>query len=317
MTIIARKMSSVAPDLVQSAISHHDRKKTKFVAQVDIFRGMMTVSYPSPLEEQHKRFGGAGRGQVTEFSRRSQRRMMDKMQQLEKPTRLLFVTLTYTDQSLDPETISRSYHRDLDCINKRLQHEYPGTGHIWRIEYKNRLSGCYEGHTVPHFHLVLNGCLADLAVLRKQVRTWWNAIIHDNTTNAPVPRIEISPARSQRHALYYISKYVGKVSEQNNIADEHQHNYSEGHRHWGIVGNWDTPIYCTIKLTRQEFIDLRRLCIRYLKSKNCTYAKGLAKSRSYQGYSIFGLGNEAISTDKTKTATIFQMLRFVTDQYDP
>jgi len=318
MNSIAKNQPAVKASLVQRAISHRHNDTNSFIARVDVYYGMLKVEYPSDAGQSHyHKPEWSSRGTITEFTRRSRRRMMDKMQQLENPTRLLFVTLTYTDQSLHQETVTRNYHRDIDCFNKRIQSVHSGTGHIWRIEYKERLSGRFEGHTVPHFHIVLHGYLGDLGKLRQQVRQWWDQIIHDNATDAPRPRIDIQPAQNQRHAMYYISKYVAKVSDENNIADEHQHNYSDGHRHWGIVGCWETPVYVTIKLTRQELIDLRRLCVRWLKSKGSAYSRRLSRSISHQGFSIYGLGKFGELAGKQKTATIFRMLQFVTGLYDP
>jgi len=314
MKIIAQNESAATSNLVHSAISHRNLKSNVFVASVEVYSGMSAVRYHGvALTGKVKKDGG--RGQVTTFSRKSRRRMMEAMLKKSNYVRPLFLTLTYTDESLHPADHNRPYKRDIDCFNKRLQREFPNSGHIWRIEYEKRKSGRFKGHTVPHFHLVVDGVLDDIAYLRKELRAWWWSIITDDHKIEPAPRVDVQVSQSKKHAMYYLSKYVAKENEKNDFADGHQHNSDCNGRHWAVVGNWQQTVVATIHLTRREFLDLRRLCVRYLKSRGSTYAKRLAASRSQQGYSIYGLGKDAFSGQFVDEATIFKMLQFVTGLY--
>lgn len=312
MLSIAQKSSAATSNLVHSAISHRNSKRNDFVAEIEVYTGMSTVRYDNIVPNNHKITNSGGRSRINGFSRKSRRRMMEAMLKKSNYVRPLFVTLTYTDESIGHMPGARDYKRDIDCFNKRLQRDYANSGHIWRIEYEIRKSSVFTGYRVPHYHLIVDGVLDDVADLRKLFRTWWHEIITDGKCYSPSPRVDVQTAKSKRHAMYYLSKYVAKETANNNIADEHQFNYFDG-RHWAIVGNWQMTIVATIKLTRQEFIDFRRLCCRWLKSRGSVYARGLAQSRSYQGFSVYGLGNDAPIMGAE--ATIRKMLLFVSGLY--
>ena len=312
MTSIAQNAVAESSHLVHSAISPHDKGDAEFVAAIEIYSGMSKVCYPDVASSRYDITNNGGRGAITGFSRKSRRRMMEAMMKKSNYIRPLFLTLTYTDESIGHFPAARDYKRDIDCLNKRLQHEYPGGGHIWRVEFMTRKSGALTGYRVPHYHLIVDGVLDDIADLRKVFRDWWHEIITDGYCYSPSPRVDVQTAKSKRHAMYYLSKYVAKETANNNIADGHQHNYFDG-RHWAVSGNWQTTVVKTVKLTRQEFIDFRRLCCRWLKSRGSAYARGLAKSRSYQGFSIYGLGIDV--SDGDAEATITKMLIFVTGLY--
>lgn len=315
MAIVAQKKSAANKNLVHCAITHRNDKPHELVASVEIYSGMSTVCYSSIIPKEPEINNSGGRSPITEFSRKSRRRMIQAMLKKKNYIRPLFVTLTYTDQSIGCLPGGRDYKRDIDCLNKRLQREYPNSGHIWRIEEVTRKSGRFEGVLLPHFHIVLDGILADVAGLRHDLRQWWHEIITDSACELPKPRVDVQVSKSKRHAMYYLSKYVAKESDTlQNSNISHSHKHWTG-RHWAVVGNWDATEVMTIKLNRKEFLDLRRLCVRYLKSKGSDYAKRLARSKSYQGFSIYGLGVDAFGGGYIGEPTIKKMLLFVTGVY--
>ena len=100
------------------------------------------------------------RGVCRGYSFGSRRRMLDRLNQIsvtaEKP---LFITLTYPDQRFE-DSVSRfaaSAKNDLDVFLKRLRRACPSACGFWRIEWKARKSGLYEGKLFPHFHMLVWG----------------------------------------------------------------------------------------------------------------------------------------------------------------
>jgi hypothetical protein len=70
-----------------------------------------------------------------------------------------FVTLTLPDDVFDDSctTFAKTAKLCLDALLKRLRRVCPSATGFWRIEWKARKSGRYEGKLFPHFHLLLWG----------------------------------------------------------------------------------------------------------------------------------------------------------------
>lgn len=310
MTIIAQKRDAGSGSLVSCAISHRHPDSKKYPVTVDVFSGMVQATYSSPIPNREAPHGST-RGQVNGFSPRSRKRMIDALCKKSNYTRPLFITLTYTDESLHPTYASRPYKRDIDALCKRVQAQWPDAGHIWRVEYVARKSGIFKGRAVAHFHLIVDGVLDDMADLRRTFRAWWWRVITDGKKFGPSPRVDVQVARSRRHAMYYVSKYVAKETKKNNIADEHQHNSADTGRHWAVGGNWQQTALATIRLTRQEYIDLKRLCARYLKARRSAFARRLKRGSSYRGFSVYGLGGDSVEGLTIGAPTIMRMIDHV------
>lgn len=316
MTIITQKCAENSETLVSCAISHRRPDSKKYPVSVDVYAGMMTATYPSIAPYQQAAHNGV-RGLVTVFSNRSRMRMFDALQKKTNYVRPLFLTLTYTDQSLHPTHATRPYKRDIDALCKRIQARWPDAGYIWRIEYLPRKSGRFTGRIVAHFHLIVDGITDDMAHVRAAFGAWWWSVTTDGRKTNPRPRVDVQVAKSRRHATYYVSKYVAKEPEENNIADEHQHNSSGTGRHWAVGGNWDQTALVHVRLTRKEFIDLKRLCVRYLKARGSRYAGQLKHGSSYRGFSIYGLGGDSVEGLTVGAPTILRMIAFVTGDLPP
>jgi len=100
------------------------------------------------------------RGVCKGFSFGSRRRMLDRLNQVSCAADLPdFVTLTLPDNCFD-ESVSKfakTAKLHLDVLLKRLHRACPSACGFWRIEWKARKSGLYEGKLFPHFHMLVWG----------------------------------------------------------------------------------------------------------------------------------------------------------------
>jgi hypothetical protein len=100
------------------------------------------------------------RGVCTGFSFGSRRRMLDRLNQVsvgaEHPD---FVTLTLPDDAFQDSVtdFAKTAKLHLDVLLKRMRRACPSACGFWRIEWKARKSGKFEGKLCPHFHLLVWG----------------------------------------------------------------------------------------------------------------------------------------------------------------
>lgn len=110
-------------------------------------------------QEQFASFGGK-RGVCRGFSFGSRRRMLDRLNQVSVGVDLPdFVTLTLPDESFEDDVgkFGKTAKLQLDVFLKRLARACPSACGFWRIEWKARKSGKWEGKLFPHFHLLVWG----------------------------------------------------------------------------------------------------------------------------------------------------------------
>jgi len=111
-------------------------------------------------QEHFYNFDRASRGVCRGFSFGSRRRMLDRLNQVsvsaEHPD---FVTLTLPDDAFEESVaaFAKTAKLHLDVLLKRLRRACPSACGFWRIEWKARKSGAYEGKLFPHFHLLVWG----------------------------------------------------------------------------------------------------------------------------------------------------------------
>jgi hypothetical protein len=100
------------------------------------------------------------RGQCKGFSFSSRRRMLNRLNCISAKSPLPeFITLTLPDAVFDDSVTSfaKKAKHWLDVWLKRLRRVVPDACGFWRIEWKARKSGLYEGKLFPHFHLMIWG----------------------------------------------------------------------------------------------------------------------------------------------------------------
>jgi hypothetical protein len=90
------------------------------------------------------------RGEITEFTDASRRRMLYLMAKIETGAIPFFVTLTYPDKF---PLYNDAYKRHLEVFCGRLLRRWPKAAVIWKLEFKERKSGANSGKVAPHYHL--------------------------------------------------------------------------------------------------------------------------------------------------------------------
>lgn len=148
---------------------------------------------------------GSKRGNVTTFSRKSRKRLLEKTARLDLKAAIakrpvVFLTLTYGQKF--PEPMLAKTH--LRTLFKRIARLAPEASGIWRMEFQER--------GAPHFHIILY----NLPFMSKEVvNTIWGEIIGEefwdtskHEPRAPFTRIEA--IRNPRRVMSYVSKYVAK-----------------------------------------------------------------------------------------------------------
>jgi hypothetical protein len=101
--------------------------------------------------------GGGDRGEISTFSFRSRKRMLEKLARIdvEHAGFVCFVTVTYPDRNGPPSPAE--CERDRQVFLKRISRGYPSASPIWRREWESRVSGAHVGVDFPHFHLLFFG----------------------------------------------------------------------------------------------------------------------------------------------------------------
>lgn len=160
---------------------------------------------------------GGARGVVTYFSKASRRRLLKYTAKIKTDQRPLFITLTY-GQEYPSGKVAKENH--LRAFMERTRRKFPDASGMWRLEFQAR--------GAPHFHILLfNVAFWGKAKIQKA----WAEVIGrefwDKGKRYPFTRVE--RIRSQRGTMYYVSKYVAKVSD-----DALGFNYSA----YPHVGRW-------------------------------------------------------------------------------
>lgn len=174
-----------------------------------------------PLEKRVQHKGGGPRGKVVGFSPASRRRMLRSVGKVRRKVIVegLFVTLTYPDIMRD----GRKAKRDLRALEKRVCRAYPGVAGIWKMELQER--------GAIHFHLLILG--VSFIPYEWLARVWFEIVGSGNPDHL-VAGSQVDRVKSYRHAMAYVSKYLGKVEVESWEGIEQQG------RIWGIFGEFDS-----------------------------------------------------------------------------
>jgi len=237
----------------------------------------------------NKKIAGLGsRGAVSDFSRRSRKRMLEKLAMLRDASGGYFVTLTYPGRWMwTPADCKRHLHN----FSKALLRRFPGSGAFWRMELKPRLSGESEGELVPHFHLLIFGVTSpSLAYLRRWISVSWSRIVAYPDSVPTKVRTQCDEITSRKHASRYASKYAAKEADGTLVLFQSENSETWG-RHWGTFGTLDLAEVMRVNLNQRQLINFKRLVRSWLRSKGSRYAKRLSNIRQDFGFSAFGLGD--------------------------
>lgn len=146
-----------------------------------------------PTSEKHH---APIRGEITGFSKPSRRRLLELFARMDvkRSTRAKFLTLTFTEIVTAMEA-----KKALRRFTMRMSREYPEWSCVWRFERQRR--------GAPHFHLLMFNVPF---IPQKDLQKTW-----EECTKEPMSIVHIKSVHNRKHAMQYISKYIGKVSEDN------------------------------------------------------------------------------------------------------
>ncbi|HID19709.1 MAG TPA: hypothetical protein EYP28_02050 [Methanophagales archaeon] len=202
------------------------------------------------MDQSDSRNRGGKRSEIRGFSKASRYRLFKKIASLhqekaQKRGRPIFVTLTYPEEYPDDFEI---YKRDLDVFAKRVRRKYPSAFFVWRLEFQKR--------GAPHYHCLIFG-------IAKIPKTWlsktWYDVVGSGDEKHLKAGTKVERVRSWRGVWSYVSKYLGKVPEnQENVPE------STG-RFWGVYnkeGFGKCVVKEVIELSKELFYRARRILAR-------------------------------------------------------
>lgn len=145
------------------------------------------------------------RGNVTYFSRKSRKRMLETIARLDRRKvswgrfKPKFITLTYEENMTDHQKAKR----DLKVFVERMQERFPKFACVWRKEQQER--------GAIHFHLMVFGTPFLLIHTNESGMGWqqhWNEVCGNSPDNRNSFDIELID--SMNGVAYYVAKYMAK-----------------------------------------------------------------------------------------------------------
>ena len=171
------------------------------------------------------------RGEITEFSPDSQRRLKQFLAKIPDATlcESFMATLTYPGNSC-PQAIPKKeeatkYKRHLDSFGKSLRRKYPAASIVWVLEFQSR--------GVAHYHALIFGVpVADLLEVRAWIAKRWNKIVGGDSDHLKAGT-QCDLAKSPGGARNYLAKYLSKGNQAANGA--------KVGRYWGKINKAGIP----------------------------------------------------------------------------
>ena len=295
--------------LARGSLELRDKTDRNDLYRVSVKADILTIEAPiiESKREANPQVGGGRRKAIRGFSRKSRRNLLRKLASLRDVRDGYFATLTYADpEALDHERRKR----DIAALRKRLLRAYPEAWGVWKLELETRKSGEHRGCLVSHFHMLIFCTNVQEMEFRENLRRMWAEIVNSGDDRHFLRGSFTEPIRNRRKAMNYASKYVAKAT-QNTICPVTGEIIPVG-RFWGFWGEPSDAESLSVELTRMEIIELRRMAVRYLKSKGSGYAKRLARQNVNYSWSVMGLGDESCEVWKVDSeSTAWKMLLFL------
>jgi hypothetical protein len=161
----------------------------------------LALNRSKAVAPQLTKTGGATRGKVTSFSRKSRKRLFELFNRLNyKHVNTYFITLTYQ--------FDHQYDKQHYKLFLRKLERYYGIAFysaIWRIERQKR--------GTPHFHIVLFTHRKLQYVNPNVVARLWTETVGEKATNGKYLFTRVERVWRLRHLMYYVSKYMAKLDD--------------------------------------------------------------------------------------------------------
>lgn len=136
---------------------------------------------------------------ITEFSRKSRHRLLEKLNRIDKRAfgeaiKPRWITVTYP-----AEVGHKSWQegkRDMRALWKRIERMFPKASAIWREEYQKRGE--------PHFHMVM----FNAPISKEKLKQIWCEVIGYHHPNQ---QVDVQKISNFRQIIGYVSKYMAKI----------------------------------------------------------------------------------------------------------
>jgi hypothetical protein len=202
----------------------------------------------------------AARGAITEFSRKSRKRLLEMTARLDlkavtRKSPVIFVTLTYGSEFPSGEA-SKPHLR---AFLERVRRFAPQSSAVWRLEYQKR--------GAPHYHFIFY----NLPYIPKEdLQKAWAEIIGQeywdtSQENIRYPFTRIEMIRNPRQVMAYVSKYVAKhASEGDAVSGFINLPYPHAGRFWGVFNREFLPFAELITMSIQaETVNIAELLFQF------------------------------------------------------
>jgi hypothetical protein len=197
----------------------------KVAVCVEVQGTLLKVKYSDPRLESV----GHVRGRIKEFTPAARKRMIEMVNRLDwtKISKVKFGTLTYPDRGYIPRKEERMQSISVlqRYLEEQVQRPVPA---LWRTEWMPRMSGEQREQVMPHFHILHFDCPF---IPWQDYRRWWKKAIGWKG----YCRTEFKNASGPRRCMYYVSKYIGKLSDSSSLVIAAYLNNEIDGRHWGIL----------------------------------------------------------------------------------
>lgn len=217
------------------------------------------------------------RGVIKGFSDNSRGRMLKTLNRLRWPTgKAYFLGLTFPDEFPDFKTAKKMFQ----ALLKRIKREFPQFEHIWREEFKRRKMGQNAGKIAPHFHVFAFGITENEREFYEWLRVNWTEIAGAaDVENHLEHGCKVRTINERKQAVYYISKYMSKSENDEEI---------EGGRHWGNSKGLDfSPLQETV-VSRGIAALLKQAALDKLQQEQSAYYVNLLLQPMGQGWHVYG-----------------------------
>lgn len=196
------------------------------------------------------------RGNITQMSLWSRRRLLYTLATLDVTSKPIFVTLTYPGKGLLPTPAK--VKRDLDVFRKRLARA--GLSAVWRLEYKERKSGENAGQVAPHFHLFVWG--TEYRDALQLIPSTWYEVVGSLDVDHFSAGTRVEEIHSWCGVLSYTAKYITKQ-------DLELIPVGCG-RFWGMINRENIPFvaFDNQSIETDRAVELMRYARRYINSNN-------------------------------------------------
>lgn len=206
--------------------------------------------------------GGARRGDITEFTRRSRTRLLRQFSRIQwsQVDAVRFVTLTWHEgwrhQEQRPAEVLNAFLTD-------LRRAWPGLLYVWRLEAQRR--------GAPHFHLLLmwrrGAAIPSTDVVTGRCVETWHRLADPTSEAHRKYGVDVQECTDWGKTWAYLCKYCGKVNSNESAAIPG--------RQWATSRNLPQRPIFSAPLDKTDWQLLRPILRRLLKARKHTTERTL------------------------------------------